>query len=199
MATQHGPRAPGRQQLHHYANGRYLTGDSGYAGVPLAAHHNTVLVGGLGQAKEGGGHDAFAQVPYDLLNRIRISAVEVKGNSVLVRGDATAAYDPGLGLTRFVREFRYSPRAGFNITDDLASRKPQLFTSLLHADGNISREGERFFSFDAGGARLVVQVLAPERVSAAVEENLLTAPGRPGSVDKGERQVRGNRLALSTT
>jgi hypothetical protein len=27
---------------------------------------------------------------------------------------------------------------------------------------------------------------------------VLTAPGPPGSVDKGERQVRGQRLAVST-
>jgi hypothetical protein len=27
---------------------------------------------------------------------------------------------------------------------------------------------------------------------------VLTAPGPPGSVDKGERQVRGRRLAIST-
>lgn len=33
---------------------------------------------------------------------------------------------------------------------------------------------------------------------AVVEENVLTAAGPPGSVDKGERQVRGQRLAVST-
>ncbi len=182
-----------------YAGGEYLTGDSGYAGVPLAAHHNTVLVGGSGQAKEGRGHDAFDGVPYNLLNQIRLTTVEVKGDSVLLRADATAAYDPSLGLTKFVREFRYSPREGFTVADELTSREPQLFTSLLHADGPVRGEGPRRFVFDAARASLVVEVLAPERLSATVEENVLTAPGRPGSVDKGERQVRGNRLALSTT
>ena len=181
-----------------YAGGEYLTGDSGYAGVPMAAHHNTVLVGGRGQAKEGRGHDAFDGVPYDLLDRIRIMAVEVKRGSVLLRADATAAYDPGLGLTKFVREFRYSPREGFTVADELASREPQLFTSLLHADGPVRGEGPRRFVFDAGRTRLVVEARAPAQLSASVEENVLTAPGQPGSVDKGERQVRGNRLALST-
>src|SRR5205085_1769756 len=42
-----------------FARGQYLTGDTGYAGVPMTEHHNTLLVNGKGQAKEGKGHDAF--------------------------------------------------------------------------------------------------------------------------------------------
>jgi hypothetical protein len=182
-----------------YGGGRYLTGDSGYAGVPLTVHHNTVLVQGQGQAREGEGHDAFDGVPYDLLNQIRITEVRVTRGWVLVRGDATAAYDPDLGLTKFVREFRYSQRGGFTINDELRSRRPQLFKSLLHADGRVRRQDARHFDFDAGEARLAVEVIEPPNVRTTVEENLLIAPGRPGSVDKGERQVRGERLALSTT
>ena len=34
---------------------------------------------------------------------------------------------------------------------------------------------------------------------AALEANALTAPGPPGSVDKGERQERGQKLSISTT
>ena len=30
-----------------------------------------------------------------------------------------------------------------------------------------------------------------------IEPNILTAPGKPGSVDKGEQQVRGQRLAVT--
>ena len=41
-----------------WAHGQYLTGDSGYAGVPMTIEHNTILVDGKGQANEGNGHDA---------------------------------------------------------------------------------------------------------------------------------------------
>ena len=75
-----------------FANGKYLTGDTGYAGVPMTEHHNTLLIGGRGQAKEGAGHDAFAGVSYDRLNRIHITEVDIKPNQVLIRGDATSAY-----------------------------------------------------------------------------------------------------------
>ena len=47
-----------------FVRGEYLMGDTGYAGVPLTEHHNTLLFGGKGQAREGSGHDAFAGVSY---------------------------------------------------------------------------------------------------------------------------------------
>jgi hypothetical protein len=56
----------------------------------------------------------------------------------------------------------------------------------------------RRFDFEAGDARLAVEVIEPQHVEAAIEENVMVAPGPPGSVDKGERQVRGKRLKLST-
>ena len=45
-----------------FARGHYLTGDSGYAGVPRTVEHNTLLVDGQGQGKEGG-HDAWGARP----------------------------------------------------------------------------------------------------------------------------------------
>jgi hypothetical protein len=181
-----------------YAGGRYLTGDSGYAGVPLTAHHNSVLVDGRGQAREGNGHDAFDGVPYEQLNRIKITEVKLGDESLLVRGDAAAAYDSSLGVTRFSRSLEFNVRDGFVITDELETTAPRLFTALLHADESIERKGPNRFLIDAGSARLDVQIVQPERAATRIEENVLTAPGRPGSVDKGERQVRGQRLALST-
>jgi hypothetical protein len=180
-----------------YAKGKYLTGDSGYAGVPLTAHHNSVLVDGRGQAKEGTGHDAFDDVPYEQLNRIRIVEARPGGRGFLIRGDATAAYDPALGLTRFERRFEFDGRA-FNITDELQAAVPRTFTALVHADDTVKQEGAGRFSIDAAGTRLDILVESPKGARAVVEENVLTAAGPPGSVDKGERQVRGQRLAVST-
>jgi hypothetical protein len=181
-----------------YARGHYLTGDSGYAGVPLTAHHNTVLVDGRGQGNEGKGHDAFDGFPYDQLNQIRITEARLGADSAVVRGDATAAYDGGLGLTRFVRELRFTEGGGFVITDELQARRPVRFSTLLHADDGIEKLDGGNFAFDAGGVKLLV---APETGAAgettAIEENDLTAPGPPGAVDKGERQVRGRRLVIS--
>lgn len=189
-----------------FVRGEYLTGDTGYAGVPMTEHHNTLLINGKGQAKEGDGHDAFAGVPYDLLNRIRISEVKVEHDQVIVRGDATAAYGPELGLKKFVREFVYRSFGGFTVSDDVETSKPSTLTFLLHADDRIEKESANRFSIKAGGVKLLADPtieqtneVASTPIRATIETNTLTAPGPPGAVDKGERQDRGQKLLLSTS
>lgn len=188
-----------------FARGQYLTGDTGYAGVPMTEHHNTLLINGKGQAKEGDGHDVFAGVPYELLNRIRISEVKVEKDRIMVRGDATAAYGPELGLEKFVREFVYRPGAGFTVDDEVQTAKPAVLTFLLHADSRIEKDGVDRFGIKADGVRLLIEPTIEEvdvpgtgPIKSAIESNTLTAPGPPGAVDKGERQERGQKLLLST-
>jgi hypothetical protein len=183
-----------------FARGQYLTGDSGYAGVPMTEHHNTLLVDGKGQGKEGTGHDAFAEVPYELLNRIRIVDVKVEPGQVVVRGDATAAYLPELGLKKFVREFVYKPGSGFTVSDEVETNTPAVLTWLLHADDKIEKGRNNRFSIFAGTVRLLIEPLieGPKDFKSSIEPNDVTAPGPPGAVDKGERQVRGQKLVFST-
>lgn len=186
-----------------FARGQYLTGDSGYAGVPLTEQHNTLLVNGKGQGKEGSGHDAFAEVPYELLNRIRIADVKVEKTQVTVRGDATAAYLPELGLKKFVREFVYRPEAGFTVSDEVETEQPAVLTILLHADNTVTKVDEKTFRIEGGKVKLLIQPTieegnAQKEFQNAIEPNSVTAPGPPGAVDKGERQERGQKLVLST-
>jgi len=188
-----------------FARGRYLTGDTGYAGLPMTEHHNTLLVNGKGQAKEGEGHDVFAAVSYDILNRIRISEVKVEPNQVIVRGDATAAYGPELNLKKFVREFVYKSGPGFTVSDEVETTKPSVLTFLLHADDRIEKLEGCLFSITAGGVKLLIDPTldAPvkqglQSIESVITTNDLTAPGPPGAVDKGERQERGQKLLLST-
>ncbi len=180
-----------------YARGSYLTGDSGYAGIPLTEHHNTMLIDGKGQAREGKGHDAFDDVPYDRLDKIRIAEVKLEPNYAYIRGEAASAYEPELGVARFSRNFLFTAPDGFVIWDDMAATRAGNFTVLLHADEKIEATGKGQFSINASGAKLQVQIVAPEEFKARIEPNILTAPGKPGSVDKGERQQRGERLAVS--
>lgn len=189
-----------------FARDEYLTGDTGYAGLPMTEHHNTLLVNGKGQAKEGDGHDVFAAVSYELLNRIRITEAKVEQNQVTVRGDATAAYEPELGLKKFVREFVYRSGAGFTVSDEVETTKPAVLTFLLHADNRIEKETGDQFSIKAGGVKLLIDPTieesnqhASKKIQSLVEPNTLTAPGPPGAVDKGERQERGEKLLLSTS
>src|SRR6266550_903698 len=151
-----GPAHPDANSFIIFARGEYLTGDTGYAGLPMTEHHNTLLVNGKGQAKEGDGHDVFAAVPYDLLNRIRISEVKVEQNQVMTRGDASAAYGPELGLKKFVREFVYMPGTGFTVSDEVETTKAAALTFVLHADNRIEKESATQFSIKAGKVKLLI-------------------------------------------
>ncbi len=55
------------------------------------------------------------------------------------------------------------------------------------------------FRLTKPNAELLIDVTQPKEINAVIEPNILTAPGRPGSVDKGESQQRGVRLAVSTS
>jgi hypothetical protein len=182
-----------------WSNGKYLTGDSGYAGVPLTEHHNTLVFGGKGQGKEGAGHDAFADIPYERLNKIRLTEVKMDAQKVSIIADLTAAYEPEIGVQEFTRKFEFTAPNGFTVSDSVKLEKAQIITSFLHADNKIVQNGKNVFEFEPNGTSLLAEIVAPKNFAAKIEENILTAPGKPGSVDKGEREKRGWRVAISTT
>jgi Heparinase II/III-like protein. len=181
-----------------WSNGRYLTGDSGYAGVPLTEHHNTMIFNGIGQAKEGKGHDAFAGVSYDRMNNIRLTNVDLAAGKVSITADLAPAYEPGVGVKKFSRVFEFSAPDTFLVKDSIEMERPSTITAFLHADNVITKTSDAIFTFEPGPTSLSVAIDTPKSFDTKIEKNILTAPGRPGSVDKGEREERGVRLATTT-
>ncbi len=181
-----------------FAKGHYLTGDSGYAGVPLAEHHNTLLVDGRGQANEGKGHDPWDGFPYDQLNKTRITRAQLDEGGFDLEGEAASSYDAKLGLTQFRRRIRLEAPERISISDEIESAQPRTFTVLLHSDTTVKRLGASEFEIPAPGAPLRIRLQSPRDAVARIEPNIVTAPGPPGSVDKGPQQQRGERLAVST-
>ena len=182
-----------------WANGKYLTGDSGYAGVPLTEHHNTLVFGDKGQNKEGAGHDVFVGIPYERLNKIRITNVKFDTKKVSIVADVTSAYEPELGVKKFIRKFEFTAPNKFVVTDDVETDKPNIITSYLHADNLIEKTSNNSFLFEPRKkSGLLITIEQPLQINTVIEKNILTAPGQPGSVDKGEREERGVRLAVST-
>jgi hypothetical protein len=181
-----------------WANGKYLTGDSGYAGVPLTEHHNTLTFDGIGQNREGKGHDVFVGIPYERLNKIRIVDAKMNAQKVSILADVTAAYEPEVGVKKFIRSFEFTAPNKFIVTDDIETDTPKIITSFLHADNVINQLSTNIFEFEPIGTSLLTEINAPKMFQTKIEKNILTAPGRPGSVDKGEREERGVRLAIST-
>ncbi|MBK8302298.1 MAG: DUF4962 domain-containing protein [Pyrinomonadaceae bacterium] len=180
-----------------WSNGKYLTGDSGYAGVPMTEHHNTLVFDGLGQADEGKGHDAFAGVSYDRLNEIKLQNVKMSETGVSLVAVLTSAYEPKVGVDKFMRRFVFTAPGNFEIEDEVKMRSEKTITSYLHSDTSIvERSGG--FVFEGGKPGLFAEIINADQYNRVIELNVLTAPGRPGSVDKGEREERGVRLAIST-
>lgn len=176
-----------------YGHGAYLTGDSGYAGVPRAEQHNTLLVDGQGQAAEGEGHDAWAGYPYARLDAVRITQVTLAEGSAYVEGDATTAYREALGVERFVRGFLVSDAETVTVWDEVQTRRPVELTSVLHAEETAQVEGS---TVELAAGELTVRVLAPE-VRLEVEPNAMIGPGRPGSIGVGKVVARGERVLVT--
>ena len=157
-----------------------------------------VVFDGKGQNKEGNGHDVFVGVPYERMNKIRLVSVKMDDKSASIIADLAPAYEPELGVKKFTRSFVFLAPGSFTVTDSIETDKPQTITSYLHSDHKINKVSDRSFIFEPGRTHLKVDVIKPEGLDTKSEINILTAPGKPGSVDKGEREERGVRLAVST-
>ncbi|WP_394839052.1 DUF4962 domain-containing protein [Pendulispora rubella] len=183
-----------------YGGKAYLTGASGYAGIPLTAHNNTLLVDGKGQAREGNGHEAFEGVPNERLDGIRIEEVKIESGRAYVRGNAASAYEPELGLTKFIREFEISDSAPeeFVVTDDVAANHEAEFTALVHADEKVETTGTTGFLIKAPSAQLSITMPGAEPFKAAIVPNIVASPGPPGRIDQGPKEPRGERLEISS-
>jgi hypothetical protein len=175
-----------------FAKGKYLTGDSGYAGVPKTVEHNTLLVDGKGQGKEGA-HDAWGAIPYAQLNTIRLVSVEANAKGFTFVGEGSGAYQENVGLRKFERTLKLSKAGELEVTDTIATKQASVFTELLHSDTTATTTGNRF---DLPGLTGTVEAVPSARLS--VEKNIVMGPGRPGSVDKGNLELRGERVLATT-
>jgi len=135
---------------------------------------------------------------YDALNKISIHDVKMSESGVSLIADLTSAYDSNVGVSKYLRQFDFNAPGDFLIEDKIATDRPEIVTSYLHSD-NSSVQQNGGFEFEGGGKpNLFVDVIEPTGYDSSIGPNFLTAPGRPGSVDKGEREQRGVRLAIST-
>ena len=122
--------------------------------------------------------------------------VSFEDGKVTIFSDLRSAYEPEVGVEKFTRRFTFTSPGAFLIEDEIKTSKPRKIVSYLHSDNAIVKSGSGF-EFEPGNPNLLVELIEPSGLDAIIEKNILTAPGRPGSVDKGEREERGVRLAIS--
>ncbi|MGB4987996.1 MAG: DUF4962 domain-containing protein [Pyrinomonadaceae bacterium] len=179
-----------------WANGKYLTGDTGYLGIKQTDDHNTILVNGRGQEKDGA-YEMFKEVPNESLDRIRIAEYSAGTDYFYARGEAAAGYYADLKLKKFDRHFLYVPPGYFVVWDELRADDPSIFTFLLNADRAIKMSDARTDLVNGDSSLRVFSVLPiGTKVEAVPQE--VQARGLPGSVDKGDRETRGMQLRVAS-
>ena len=192
-----------------FAHGEYLTGVSGYAGVPRSIETNTLLVDGKGQGIEGG-HDAWAKMDQAAMNNIRITAVHFTADTFDLTGEAAAAYAPSAGLTRFTRHIHLVRAPGrktlglsgtgeLAIEDTITLASPKTLAEVLHTDTTFAPTTTGPLTTTVNGETLTATGKFSIPSTTLIEKNIVMGPGRPGSVDKGTLEQRGERALLSTT
>ena len=170
-----------------YAKGKYLTGDTGYAGLPQARHHNTITVGGIGQGVEGD-HDVWEKMPADLLSRVRI----VEASKTRIVGEAAGAYPPQAGVDSFTREVTFKPSGEIQIRDRVQLRESQRVHWHINSDAPFEKKSNAYLS-----GILEVRTKPPRGATHSTDVMRLTAPGRPGSIVGGPVEERGYQLVVT--
>jgi hypothetical protein len=179
-----------------WAGGRYLTGDTGYAGLPQARHHNTITVDGIGQGVEGE-HDVWRKIDYAQLDGIRITSVKAD-RGLRVEADLAAAYPDKAGLSRFHRVFTFDAPGTFTVTDEIALSRDGVVQWFLQSD-TAPRQSGQDWVLGGPGTLLRVAVKEPAGARITAGPTLLMAPGQPGSITKGTEERRGHHLQLETS
>lgn len=175
-----------------FANGKYLTGDTGYLGIKQTDDHNTVLVNGRGQANDGV-YEMFKEVSNEKLDKIRIAEISGTSEYFYIRGEAASGYYDDLRLQKFDRNFLYVASGYFIVWDELETAKPSEFTFLLNADREIAIEGNSAELINENAALRVIRVL-PNDADSKVVPQMIQARGLPGSVAEGVSEQRGVQL-----
>ena len=182
-----------------YAGGRYLTGDTGYAGLPTARNHNTVTFGGIGQGVEGE-HDVWRGAPYKGFDGIRIRTVKSTGDGLTIEADLAAAYPKVEGLAAFSRTLSFDGRSTFTVSDGFTLKTPtaiewriQSDTPFAPASAGAYRNGE------GGGPAIEVAITTPASAEVTRAVGKLKVPGPPGSITTGPEEDRGHLLTAVTS
>jgi hypothetical protein len=175
-----------------YANGRYLTGDTGYAGLPTARNHNTVTFDGVGQGVEGD-HDVWRGAPYAGFDGIRIRDIKVDGPRVTIEADLGAAYPKVPALGAFTRSFGFDGASSFDVTDHVSLKGPSSIEWRLQSDAPFDAENR-----NGAGPALKVTIDEPKAAEITREIGKLKVPGPPGSITSGKEEDRGYVLTVKT-
>jgi hypothetical protein len=173
-----------------WAHGRYLTGDTGYAGLPSARNHNTLTFGGAGQGVETQ-HDVWRAMDYRALDDVRIREVDLSGGRARIVAELAAAYPKAVGVKTFTRMFAWDGQSRVTVVDAVTLETPKSSEWHLQSDTPFDGGGHRFRNGKPGEAALAVSFVLPKDAAITTGAATVKAPGPPGSIEKGSEEERG--------
>ncbi|MEO8361468.1 MAG: heparinase II/III family protein, partial [Vicinamibacteria bacterium] len=181
-----------------YADGRYLTGDTGYAGLPLASNHNTLTFGGVGQGVEGE-HDVWRGASYASFDGVRIRNVVVGKDGVTIEADLAAAYPRVTSLSTFTRTLTFDQHSTFKVTDLVTLKTPTSIEWRLQSDSPFEGGAAGVFNNrETTGPAIEVKVVGPNGVEVTRAVGRVKAPGKPGAIETGPEEDRGFVLTAAS-
>ena len=114
-----------------------------------------------------------------------------------IEGEGAGVYDPSLGLRRYLRRITMKTPGEIEVNDVVESASPHVFTEVVHSDAQLESV-DHIYQMKVNEVALHVKLLSPPDAVSKVEKNVVMGPGKPGSVDKGSLEERGERLLVST-
>jgi hypothetical protein len=132
-------------------------------------------------------------MPYEQLDRVRITEASLAGADVRIVAELGPAYASSLGLTRVTRTFTFDGALTIRVADEVEAARPQPAEWRLHSDHPFAGGGARY-ALEAG-----LEVELAEAAGARGETGTawLKSPGPPGSIEQGRRDKRGYELVWS--
>ena len=142
---------PGGGHVHPDANhfvlfgaGAWLIRDDGYR-PKWTGQHNTLLIGGRGQMGEGA---QWFRGDEPLGHKARPTIALVRSTDAFdhMKGDATAAYAPGLGLQQFVRHLVFLKPDVLIVADEIRAEGDSELELRFHPETDLVPQGTAFLS-----------------------------------------------------
>jgi hypothetical protein len=180
-----------------WAHGRYLTGDTGYAGLPSARNHNTMTFAGTGQGVETQ-HDVWRQMDYRALDGVRIVEADLSGSRMKIVADLAAAYPETAGVKTYTRSLTWDGGSIVTVADAVTFNAPRTSEWHLQSDSPFAGTGTRFQNGKNGEPRLRVSFVSPADITVTTGPATVKAPGPPGSIEKGVEEPRGYALSAAS-
>jgi len=154
-----GHMCPDAGSLQIFAHGNRLIVDDRYS-AKFTDQQNTVIINGNGQTGEG--QDWFESVRVRKEKRgASILRVETHGSWDNVIGNVAPAYDPELGVRRFLRHVLYIRPDCWVLVDELATEGVSTFDLYFHADQPFMPAGDSRFLSKADKGALAITCLSP--------------------------------------